>query len=513
MMTDPSSTPFTIVGLSVNLKGKAQQFLADLDRNRWEVMLCHDTSCRTYPLSVAAIVGDTMVGHVCSMQSPQFWSLMTAVANAQGVDIDEVVIFARVDSVDYRDHQTEHVLFTVIADFEGAEPVALPELDYWHDWGLELPAKPKSQHDVVMANTIRVLQRQISRNHCMDKANLIKLMEAFGQLSRHDLSHESRQLMTQMSLWLLGQDDEELHDWGFRFRYMQTAMSGEERIDERIGQWWPQQLNSQEAELLWQHFLDSRFAGRQPDATALGDVVTEMTAHLMKLPGELPRLVRGDGREFFKGIYYMDTPREVLFRLYGCIIITTKATRLLHSLGFPPATNCTPLTPTANQPETPPPSSEGLIPQGWLLGWAGRQDDRQTASVVRKAISDFTLERSSPALLHQLDEMERKSRSNDQQLHIHAQRLEMSQGNVDHQDLHFDQPVAQVVAHADSAVTHHDNPHDNPHDNQTCKIPYDHDPRRNDRAAETHERIAPENNPDIPLQCPHRPTDSTRRQD
>ena len=31
---------YTIVGLSANLKGEAQAFLADLEQNRWEVMLC-----------------------------------------------------------------------------------------------------------------------------------------------------------------------------------------------------------------------------------------------------------------------------------------------------------------------------------------------------------------------------------------------------------------------------------------------------------------------------------------
>lgn len=433
---------YTIVGLSANLKGEAQAFLTDLEQNRWEVMLCHDASYRPDPYAVVAIVGGRFVGHICSGQNREFWGMMSSVASKQGVGIDDVTIYAEVESVNRRDGVTERVSFNVIPDFEGAEPVAMIFQDCWSNWGNGLMPLPKSQDDVLRLNASRALKRVMTSTKVLRKADVLKCLESYRNLSRHDLSAENRKLMEDAAAWLLAQEDEDLQAWGKEYVRMTPSMNLQERHDERMSEWWPSILQSAEGEMLWRDFVTGRKGDAEPTKADLLAYKEEMLQHLRTMPGELPKLLNS-GKEFFAGLFYMKTPRESLAKVYGCIVLCFHINKAL-SCGcnnFMLA-DASVIGYNWCQHEA---STTNLISEEWLLNWTKKQDGGK-AEVVHKILTDFETEKTNPNLLCQLDEVEGACRS---RLNIITDKIELN-SHANEQNLNFNQRVGQLVAHADN---------------------------------------------------------------
>ena len=433
---------YTIVGLSANLKGEAQAFLTDLEQNRWEVMLCHDASYRPDPYAVVAIVGGRFVGHICSGQNREFWGMMSSVASKQGVGIDDVTIYAEVESVNRRDGVTERVSFNVIPDFEGAEPVTMIFHDCWSNWGNGLMPLPKSQDDVLRLNASRALKRVMTSSKALRKPDVLKCLESYKNLSRHDLSAENRKLVEDAAAWLLAQEDEDLQAWGKEYVRMTPGMNQEGHLDERMSEWWPSILQSAEGEMLWRDFVTGRKGDAEPTKADLLAYKDEMLQHLRTMPGELPKLLNS-GKDFFAGLFYMKTPREALAKVYGCIVLCFHINKALScscsnvkladvsAVGY----NCCEL-------ET---SNTNLISVDWLLNWTKKQDGKK-AEVVHKLLSDFEIEKTNPELLSQLEDAEGAFRP---QLNIHTDKIELNSQAVE-QNLNFHQVVGQLVAKADN---------------------------------------------------------------
>lgn len=344
---------YTIVGLSVNLKNRAQAFLTELWEHRWEVMLCHDEAYRTTPHAIAAIVGDEVVG------------------------------------IDPRDGQTEHVSFTVRADFEGAAPTLPVPVDAWRDWGYGLPALPHSQQDVLLLNAARALRRMMQPESTVRKADMLHRLEAYEKLSRHDVSRENRALIQEATAWLLASSDPDLQQWGKVYARLHPAMNEEERLDERVNRWWPTLMASPEADRLWRDWLVQQGWSDTPAPEQLSAMQTSLLEVLHALPGELPRLLDSDAREFFKGLFYLDTPREVLSRIYGCIILCCRVQQALERATLVKA------------PEALPGAAQ--IPREWLLTWAEHQADPTIEQCLHRAVTDYELERTNPTLAARLD--------------------------------------------------------------------------------------------------------------
>ena len=433
---------YTIVGLSANLKGEAQAFLTDLEQNRWEVMLCHDVSYRPDPYAVVAIVGGRFVGHICSGQNREFWGMMSSVASKPGVGIDDVTIYAEVESVNRRDGVTERVSFNVIPDFEGAEPVTMIFQDCWSNWGNGLMPLPKSQNDVLLLNASRALKRVMTSTKALRKADVLKCLESYKNLSRHDLSSENRELTQDAAAWLLAQEDEDLQAWGKEYVRMTPSMNLQERHDERMSEWWPSILKSAEGEMLWRDFVTGRKGGAAPTNADLLAYKEEMLQHLRTMPGELPKLLNS-GKDFFAGLFYMKTPREALAKIYGCIVLCFHINKALScSCSNAKLADVSVMGYNSCKPDA---SNANLISVDWLLNWTKKQDGGK-AEVVHKILTDFETEKTNPDLLSQLDDVENACRT---RLNILTDKIELN-SHAAEQNLNFHQRVGQLVAKADN---------------------------------------------------------------
>ena len=353
-----------------------------------------------------------------------------------------MTIYAEVESVNRRDGVTERVSFNVIPDFEGAEPVAMIFQDCWSNWGKGLMPLPKSQNDVLLLNASRALKRVMTSTKALRKADVLKCLESYRNLSRHDLSSENRKLMEDAAAWLLAQEDEDLQAWGKEYVRMTPSMNLQERHDERMSEWWPSILQSAEGEMLWRDFVTGRKGDAEPTNADLLAYKEEMLQHLRTMPGELPKLLNS-GKDFFAGLFYMKTPREALAKIYGCIVLCFHINKALSCscdnviLADVSTIGCNSCEPDA--------SNANLISVDWLLNWTKKQDGGK-AEVVHKILTDFETEKTNPDLLSQLDDVENACRT---RLNILTDKIELN-SHAAEQNLNFHQRVGQLVAKADN---------------------------------------------------------------
>lgn len=313
---------YTVVGLAYYLHDRAQGFLDDLQRNQWDIVICHDTSYLPDPYSLLVIVDSEIVGHISSQHNKRLWLKMEALAKAKGVSVSNLNVYAKLVGVDKRDGITPHVVFFIEPDFEDVGPVLDSEpYDWkdWNDWGKDLPPLPPSQNDVLLGSLARKIQGIKDSAAPIDKAQLKRLLDRYYELGCSDLSWENKLFMNHITSWLMGCEDKELQDIGKYFSHMFTAICGKVKLDKRVC-WWQDILKSHQAEYVWMEYCKLHNWDENPTALELEQIHKEIHGYLLELPDRLSHLFQRD-TEFFNSIFYMDTPKTILLRIYTCKIL------------------------------------------------------------------------------------------------------------------------------------------------------------------------------------------------
>lgn len=166
---------------------------------------------------------------------------------------------------------------------------------------------------------------------------------------------------------------------------------------------------------------------------------------ILQLPKELVTLFLKDGEAFMGRLWYLHRPTKQIRALNTLLSMMV---RLKDNSGEDASTS---------------------IPREWLLQWGANQQDKRKAEFVQEVLARYEMERTNPELAEKIEgmldccnaqhyaaidrqtealkEVARKPTS------ITANSLSISNPSLLKQDLNFNAPVDQVVAHADKIET------------------------------------------------------------
>lgn len=192
----------------------------------------------------------------------------------------------------------------------------------WREWHTDMPLLLPSDALNAEEEAAFILEEELLPNlNDADLEELQTYLNIWMEGSRHDMSQEASSQRRQYIRLLAESERSEVRLLAKELEHQSASMCCRHRLEERVLEWWPCLVDSDEMENLWVHWHE-QINGRLWDGLRLID------EKLRQLPGNLYESI-GHLETVFSQLYYLCIPRATLTSVLALLALRVKTCRQL----------------------------------------------------------------------------------------------------------------------------------------------------------------------------------------
>ena len=194
----------------------------------------------------------------------------------------------------------------------------------WQGWHTDIPLVLPTEELNAEEEAAFVLEEELlPRLNEVDINELQEYLNIWMENSRHDMSQEACWQRQQYIRQLAESDRSEVRMMAQELEHQGACMCNRHRMEERVMEWWPRLVDSDEADNMWIRW-------RQQTNGQLWEGLRQIDEKLRLLPGNLYESI-GQMETVFSQLYYLNIPRETLNSILALLVLRVKT---CHELGI-----------------------------------------------------------------------------------------------------------------------------------------------------------------------------------
>ena len=194
----------------------------------------------------------------------------------------------------------------------------------WQGWHTDIPLLLPTEELNAEEEAAFVLEEDLLPR--LNEVNINELQDYLNiwmENSRHDMSQEACWQRQQYIRQLAESDRSEVRMMAQELEHQGACMCNRHRMEERVMEWWPRLVDSDEADNMWIRW-------RQQTNGQLWEGLRQIDEKLRLLPGNLYESI-GQMETVFSQLYYLNIPRETLNSILALLVLREKT---CHELGI-----------------------------------------------------------------------------------------------------------------------------------------------------------------------------------